>query len=182
MSQRIILTGTPGCGKTAIIRWLEMHGHDVIEEAATDVIALAQAQGQAEPWTAPVTFVDTIVALQKQRQIRAVKASTVQFYDRSPICTYALALYLGAAPSPLLLREIERLEGENIYHRQVFFVQNLGFCTPTEARKISYSDALRFETMHADTYAKFGYTCVAVPPMSLSERAQTILNQVHNAK
>ncbi|MBM0260113.1 AAA family ATPase, partial [Micromonospora sp. 4G55] len=35
-----ILTGAPGSGKTAILRQLEIDGHAVVEEAATDVIAL----------------------------------------------------------------------------------------------------------------------------------------------
>jgi hypothetical protein len=39
--RRYIITGTPGAGKTAIIRQLELDGFSVIEEAATAVIALA---------------------------------------------------------------------------------------------------------------------------------------------
>jgi predicted ATPase len=42
-----ILTGTPGSGKTAIIRQLELDGFSVVEEAATDVIALGRARGVA---------------------------------------------------------------------------------------------------------------------------------------
>jgi predicted ATPase len=41
--KRFIVTGTPGAGKTAIIRQLELEGFSVVEEAATDVIAAAQA-------------------------------------------------------------------------------------------------------------------------------------------
>jgi hypothetical protein len=49
--RRFIITGAPGAGKTAIIRQLELDGFSVVEEAATDVIAVAQARGTAEPWT-----------------------------------------------------------------------------------------------------------------------------------
>jgi predicted ATPase len=47
-----ILTGAPGAGKTAVLRLLEINGHVVVEEAATDAIAiaLANALGRAEPW------------------------------------------------------------------------------------------------------------------------------------
>jgi predicted ATPase len=48
--KRYIVTGAPGAGKTAIIRQLELEGFSVVEEAATDVIALWQAEGIAEPW------------------------------------------------------------------------------------------------------------------------------------
>ncbi len=45
LMKRFVLTGTPGSGKTAIIRQLEIDGFSVVEEAATDLIALAQARG-----------------------------------------------------------------------------------------------------------------------------------------
>ena len=71
--RRFIITGAPGAGKTAIIRQLELDGFGVVEEAATDVIAAAQARGTAEPWTDP-SFIDLITNLQRQRQIRVVSA------------------------------------------------------------------------------------------------------------
>src|SRR5512132_1893491 len=46
---RYVLTGAPGAGKTAVIRQLECEGFGVVEEAATDIIALWQAKGIAEP-------------------------------------------------------------------------------------------------------------------------------------
>ena len=70
--KRYILTGTPGVGKTAILRWLELDGYGVVEEAATDIIALQQAQGVAEPWTR-ASFIDSIVNLQRERQLRAAR-------------------------------------------------------------------------------------------------------------
>ena len=57
--KRFVLTGTPGSGKTAILRQLEGEGYGVVEEAATDVIALEQAKGIAEPWTRPA-FIDRV--------------------------------------------------------------------------------------------------------------------------
>lgn len=48
-----ILTGAPGSGKTAVLRLLETLGYPVVEEAATDVIALANALGCEEPWCDP---------------------------------------------------------------------------------------------------------------------------------
>jgi len=41
-----ILTGSPGAGKTAVLRLLEISGYVVVEEAATDVIALENALGR----------------------------------------------------------------------------------------------------------------------------------------
>ncbi|MBR7617826.1 AAA family ATPase [Phenylobacterium sp. 20VBR1] len=167
---RYILTGTPGAGKTTLLRLLEQRGHPVVEEAATDVIALEQALGRDEPW-ADASFIDLIVALQKQRQMGAGPG----FFDRSPVCTWALSEFLGFEPSAVLRAEIERIEVERTYERSVFFVQNLGFVTPTAARRISYEDALRFEQVHLEAYRRFGYDLVLIPPGDLAARADQVL-------
>jgi predicted ATPase len=107
--KRFVLTGTPGSGKTAIVRQLELDGFGVVEEAATDVIALEQARGVAEPWKHP-TFIDSIVELQRQRLVRASgEPDEIQFHDRSAVCTAALAVYLGYARSEALSRELGRM-------------------------------------------------------------------------
>jgi predicted ATPase len=83
--KRFILTGAPGAGKTAIIRQIELDGFSVVEEAATDIHALEHARGVAEPWKHP-PFIDSIVELQKRRQLRAShQPGEVQFHDRSAV-------------------------------------------------------------------------------------------------
>ena len=176
--KRYILTGTPGSGKTSLLRYLEMQGYCVIEEAATDIIALRQAQGIKEPWTNPA-FINEIVKLQKQRQTQANSiGSALQFYDRSPIDAYALSIYLNYEPSKILLKEIERIRQENIYEKEVFFIENLGFCEPTEARKISFEEALRFEKIHEEVYLDFGYHCQKITVGTIEQRADKILKLI----
>ena len=172
--RRFILTGAPGSGKTAIIRQLELDGFGVVEEAATDVIALEQARGVAEPWTHP-SFIDSITELQRRRQVGASRATDeVQFHDRSVICTAALAAYLGYPPSGTLSREISRVETGAIYQKSVFFIQNLGFVTPTAARRISFDETLRFERVHEETYRKFGFELVPIGRGTLSNRVEAV--------
>jgi predicted ATPase len=175
--KRHILTGTPGCGKTSILRSLEVAGYLVVEEAATDIIALRQAQGIAEPHTQS-SFIDDITNLQKLRQMRMADMAEVQFYDRSPVCTYALSVWLGCPISRTLADEMDRIAKAQIYRQQVFFIDNLGFCEPTAARKISFEDSLRFEKVHEETYRSFGYECVRVAPGELSARVEQITRYV----
>ncbi|MDH6122882.1 AAA family ATPase [Kitasatospora sp. GAS204B] len=171
---RYILTGTPGAGKTSILRGLAELGYDVVEEAATAVIARAQARGEDQPWTR-ASFVDEIVALQRQRQEQASTATGgIQVFDRSPVCVHALARYSGRLVSRALAAELERITGEGIYERQVFFVRNLGFCEPTAARRISFQDSLRFERIHEDSYRAFGYELIDVPADYLDQRITTV--------
>ena len=173
--RRLILTGAPGAGKTTLLHYLAEEGCSVVEEAATDVIAREQRNGVPEPWTNP-SFIEMILDLQEQRQMQAASMpSDVQFFDRSPLDTYALCLYLGYPLSPTLQDKIKNIQGAGSYERTVFFIENLGFCEPSEARKISFEESLRFEKIHADAYTEWGYTCVKIPRQSVPERVSMIL-------
>jgi predicted ATPase len=173
--QRYILTGSPGAGKTILLRRLELEGYAVVEEAATDLIALATARGVDRHWEQP-DFIDRIVELQRRRQQRAdAWPDPVVIFDRSPICTWALAEFLGHPPSAALKAEVERIERERIYERRVFFFELLGSITPTEARRITLEDSRRFATVHADVYRRFGYECLFIPPTDVETRLGLVL-------
>lgn len=131
MLRRFILTGAPGSGKTSVLTALSELGYAVVPEAATDVIACAQRQGQDEPWR-EARFISRITTVQHSRQVRPVPPGTpVQFYDRSPVCTLALARYLGHDVPGTLTDEIERIVRERVYEPTVFFIRPIGFCAPT---------------------------------------------------
>jgi predicted ATPase len=189
-----VLTGAPGSGKTAVLRLLEARGHLVVEEAATDVIALEQALGTDEPWTDP-GFIDKIVTLQRQRQCaamtRAAAAPRVTaaaevaagprallFFDRSPVCTLALSRYLGFGISRLLRAEIDRVLREGIYQPEVFFVRNRGVVEPTAARRISFAESLAFERLHEEVYRDLEFTLIEVPAGPVRQRAALVLHAV----
>ena len=172
--KRYILTGAPGAGKTAILRQLEVDGFSVVEEAATDVIALRQAKGIAEPWTDP-EFLAAVVQLQQGREGRATRdPDPVQFHDRSAFCTAALTDYLGFPRPSCLLQELKRLQEQRVFEQRVFFVRNLGFVVPTDARRISYEETLHFEKIHEQTYREFGFEIVPITSASVANRVREV--------
>ena len=158
--RRYVLTGAPGAGKTTLAEVLRRRGHVVVREAATDVVA---GGGDGDG------FVDSVLALQLARE-RAATAP-VQVLDRSPLCTLALARWIGVAPSAALLAAAA---DAGRYQRTVFLVQPLGFITPTAVRRISYADSLRFAAIHSDVYREYGFTLIEVPAARVADRVALV--------
>ncbi|SCL72838.1 Predicted ATPase [Micromonospora citrea] len=171
--RRHVLTGAPGAGKTTLVDALRRRGWSVVAEASTDVIAAAQARGVAEPWRWP-EFAEAVARLQRARQQAAEPqggawrdrdgGAPAQVYDRSPLCTLALARFLGRPVGPALVAEVTRVLREGVYQRQVFLVEPLGFVTRTAARRIGYAGSLAFARVHEEIYRAHGHELVVVPP------------------
>jgi predicted ATPase len=174
---RFIFTGPPGSGKTTLLQHLAEHGFAIAAEAATDVISQEQTQGVAAPWTDP-SFIDAITRLQEERRVAMGESRPIQLYDRSPICTVALANWLGHPIPDVLHRQIERLLQQRIYRTEVFLVESLGFVTPTEARRINLADSIRFGELHERTYAAYGFRLIRVSPAPVAQRAAAVLQEL----
>jgi len=167
--RRYVLTGAPGSGKTTVLRTLQRRGWAVVGEAATDLIT--REPGIDAPWRAE--GFDTLVTLQRERQQRPLAPGTrVQFYDRSPLCTLALAHWVGQAIT--LANEIARIAEQRLYQRRVFFIRPLGFIEPTAVRRIGYQDSLSFELLHEAVYRDHGFEIVDISPGDPLVRAATI--------
>ena len=181
MRLRHIVTGAPGSGKTAILAALRDRGHHVVAEAATDIIHAFHAHGVQEPWRR-ADFLDRIVALQRHRQVAADRhAGGLTVFDRSPVCTLALSVYLRCPVSAVLAAELDRIARKNIYSRCVFFVHNIGFVEPTAARRISYAQSLTFERIHLEVYRDLGYEIVDVNSGAVADRVALIEDVIGTA-
>ena len=173
MSSRYILTGAPGAGKTALIRHLECLGHEIVEEAATDVITLEHARGTERPWETQ-EFIADIARLQAFREAAPMR-SALRFADRSIFCTLALAEWLGHPVSRDLLAAADRLATEGWFQGKVFFIEQLGFIENTDVRRIGLEEATRFGVVHEAVYCRYGFELVRVGPASIADRTATIL-------
>jgi predicted ATPase len=124
---------------------------------------------------AAARLLEAITRLQRQRQTSPVSSTVaVQIYDRSPLCTLALARYLQRPVPPLLAEEVARVINERLYERRVFLCHPLGFITPTAVRRISYPDSLVLHKVHQAVYCEYGYELVDVPPATVAQRAALV--------
>lgn len=172
MAREFILTGAPGAGKTVILRALEAQGIDVVEEAATDVIALDQGRGIGKSWRRP-RFITDIARLQLRRAARPA-AGPVRVADRSLVCTLALAEYLDHPVPESLTELIGAMLASGQYERRVLFVELLGFITNTEARRISLEDSIRFERFHIEAYERLGFELLRIPALPVDDRVAMV--------
>ncbi|MGW4501303.1 AAA family ATPase [Micromonospora sp. NPDC004336] len=177
--RRYVLTGAPGAGKTTLADALRRRGWSVVAEAATDVIAAGQTHGDTEPWRGP-DFADAVARLQGERQRAAEPRdmtgcdAPVQVHDRGPLCTLALARFLGRPVGPVLAGEVARALREGVYQRPVFLVEPLGFVTRTAARRIGYAESLAFARVHEEVYRAHGHELVVVPPGPVAVRVALV--------
>jgi predicted ATPase len=98
----------------------------------------------------------------------------MQFHDRSVVCTAALADYLQFPRPQSLLEELQRVTTQNVFQTRVFFLMNLGFITPTEARRISYEETVRFERIHERAYRDLGFEITYIGPGSVLDRVREL--------
>ena len=66
--RRYIFTGAPGAGKTTLLGSLSDRGYPVVPEAATDVIAVQQADGVRRPWTDVHFLTDTCIVFRRAKR------------------------------------------------------------------------------------------------------------------
>ena len=102
----------------------------------------------------------------------------LQFHDRSAFCTAALAEYLRFDDSKTLSDELVRLCREQSFAQSVLFIRNLGFVTPTEARRINFEQTLEFEAIHEEVYRRHGFSLVPIDPGTVEERMRAVLTAI----
>lgn len=170
MTQKYILTGGPGSGKSSIILELEARGEYIVREAAEDVIRRTQAKGIERPWENP-NFQRDILRLQIQRE-KAIPAGVERaFIDRGILDGLAYT-----TPGTEISREIQR---EARTYAGVFLIKNLGQTQTNKVRREDQEAALKIESGLREIYDLAGYRIMAIPACPVEQRAEAILEIIN---
>ena len=168
---RYVITGGPGIGKTTVLDILSTLGHQIVPEAAREVIEAEQAvNGDALPWKDSNKFQEKVLEL----QLRYEGAASGQpvFCDRGIVDGHGYSTFFGGkAPE-----EIARL-GRGRYSK-VFVLDRLPTYQKDSARLEDEDTAIGIHLAVVDAYKNFGYDPILVPVLTPHERVDYVLARI----
>lgn len=173
-TQRVIITGGPGTGKSSIIGELEKMGYPCFTEVSRAVIKEEMAKGtNLVPWRDLPGFSDKVFKGQT-RQYHEAQEGKINFYDRGMVDVIA---YLRKDHEPT--DGLDALVEHYPYHHMIFLTPPWHEIYSTdEERKEALEDMEQIHHSLMDTYRSFGYEVVEVPRVALDERVAFILKQL----
>lgn len=173
-TQRIVITGAPGTGKSSLLHIFEEDGFVVHPEMARQLIKEESLKSSTcVPWEDHKTFGEVLFTRQREQYVAATE-NKINFYDRG------IPDNLGYLRRDGL--QNKKLEAEALlypYHHQVFL-------TPPW-QEIYEQDTERWEDFnlmleihHAlvDIYTFFGYDIIEVPKTDIQSRVDFIKNNL----
>lgn len=169
MTNKYILTGGPGSGKSSILLELELRGEYTIREAAEDVIRRSQADGIEMPWERP-DFQERILQLQIQREKAIPKGIERAFIDRG--------IPDGLAYAQDGTKTYWQIGAAIPIYDGVFLIENLGQTATNKVRRENQEEALKLERKFGSIYEALGYKVQRIPAGSVKERAKAILTLI----
>ncbi|MDN3723782.1 ATP-binding protein [Aequorivita sp. SDUM287046] len=172
-TKRIVITGGPGSGKTALINYLEKEGYAVMHEISRDVTLEAQRQGIEQLFLEnPILFSQKLLE-GRLRQFHEGKncAAPILFYDRGmPDVTaymdYVDSHYPKNFADTCIAHSYDEIfvlpPWEEIYEQD-------------NERYESFEQAEKIFQFLKNGYQRYGYQIHEVPVGSIQDRAQFII-------
>jgi len=170
-----VLTGGPGVGKTTLIDHLGSLGFATVREAARDVIEEQALLGSdVLPWRNQSVFQRHVFNLQLERE--ATASGPIVFMDRGiPDGVAYLRAYGLSVFRDMLVQSRERYDG-------VFLVEPHGVYSDDPQRREKSEQALILHKVLGTTYRDLGYELIVVPAMSVTRRAEFVVERVLDKK
>ena len=170
-AQRVIATGGPGAGKTAVLNALKAHGFHVIEESARSIIRERLGRG-LPPRPVPREFALKVMQCDMANYRSTESRSDWVFFDRGLLD--GVCMLEQAAPFDPV--KVAALNKRYIYNNKVFIFPPWAEIYQNDAeRDQSFFDAIHIFEMLSDYYRRYGYNLVEAPKASVGERCCFVL-------
>jgi len=170
--RRVVFTGGPGAGKTALLRALHGRGHVVVDETARAIIR-SRLDRALSPRPAPLEFAQLVLQRDIDQYDRPFSPSEdVVFFDRGILD----ALCMLDQVTPLRDEELHAWVSRYPYHRQAFFLPPWeAIYTNDPERDQTFEEAVRAHRTLTEWYRRCRYDVVEVPRASIEERCAFVL-------
>ncbi|MCG2417877.1 ATP-binding protein [Aequorivita sp. F47161] len=176
-TKRIVLTGGPGSGKTALIKYLENDGYKVMHEISRDVTLEAQRQGIEQLFLVnPILFSEKLLE-GRLKQFNDGKKCTapILFYDRGMPDVTAYMDFVKVH-YPVNFSEI----CTEYRYNEVFVLPPWEEIYEKDNQRYeSFEQAEKIFHFLKNGYENYGYKTQEVPVGTLEERANFILANIN---
>lgn len=176
--RRYIITGGPGSGKTSIINELAKRGYLIAPEAATDIIEERLQQNIQAPWMADDYHIKVSTLMAKRQEKVRNSKETVVFFDRGHLDGITYILLQRRKLPQEVVSYVQATINESFFDKKVFFIENLEFCEQAPHRDENLEEALEKSRQIKRNYQALGYEVINIPPGTIEQRSEWILNQV----
>ncbi len=176
MQQKIVLSGGPGTGKTAIINALSEKNFYCFEEVSREVIRNARINGIDQLFLSePLAFSNQLLnARVKQFKEANSQENEVVFMDRGIVDVIAY-LHYKKEPYPLQFDDTSKK-----YRYDAVFITPpwKAIYTTDNERYESYEEACLIHKHILNTYENAGYSPIIIPEDSIENRCAFIVNHL----
>lgn len=176
--QRYILTGGPGAGKTSIIKFLAEQGYYIVPEAATEIIEEALKKGIEKPWKSDDYHIKMYQLISKRQAEVQKSTAPLVFFDRGHLDGLSYILLQKRTLYQCILDHIQTSIEAHYFNKKVFFIDSLGFVIHGPARTEDLQESLLKADCLERNYKVMGYEIIHIPPGTVEERAQLILDHI----
>lgn len=177
MSQKIVvITGAPSSGKTTLINELKNKGYHCFEEISRAITLEAQKNGIDQLFLhQPLLFSDMLLEGRTNQLMEAQKLNkNIVFLDRGIPDIIAYMDYVNETYPDSYIKYCQ----ENRYHKVFLLPPWKEIYTTDDARYESYEEAEKIHYFLLETYQKFNYEVIIIPPGTVQERANFIFNHL----
>ena len=173
-AKRVIATGGPGAGKTAVLDTLKMRGYPIVEESA-QAIMRERIRRDLPPRPGPREFAIKVMQSDITNYRSIEPFSGCVFFDRGlpdALCMLDQVTQLGQ-------KKLTALNGSYLYHQQVFVFPPWEEIYRQDAeRDQTFFDAIRIFEILSQWCRRCGYNLLEVPMVSVADRCDFILREL----